>query len=291
MPRLKPLEYSQDRFKRFAFYQNVVRVLDASKELREGRTSHLYFDWRETILRYSSRVITAKFVASFIKKEGIEPTSVVGVPNGSKMLGIEVQSELTELYPHMVSSDFPFVIAQKPDMTIKFSLSNKLPKKMIIQEDTTKYGLSSMKLALRLTELGVEEIDVVSLTERNQSTPIPGLDSEDAVQRFKQIFKEHSKPQIGYSKGMSVREAFQSLGIKFHSMSSGIDLYNEYLARNKGKVGFEIQKLIEKEYEVFGTKLLFKEQMRDRIKESELDFGLSSLLGERDQTNAKVLPF
>ncbi|MDE1855665.1 MAG: hypothetical protein KGH49_00270 [Candidatus Micrarchaeota archaeon] len=291
-------EFSRKKFKSLAIRARVVNVSDVPKQLSNDGKSNIYFDWRPLTNDEIGVKIVAGHVASFIESRRIAPQCVIGVPNSARDLGIETQKELMRRHPEMKPLDHPFLIAEKSHMEVGMlpglALDSegkyaKKPQKAIVLDNTITTGFSTARLVAKLREKGIDVTDVVCLTKRNGLTPMPGLDDQEKINELKNIFKEHSRPRIGYNKALTSSELFESLGIRFHSMSDDTELIGAYLSIHK----LDEKRLtaINKEYALdWGSRRLKEAARPIRADEKSLPKQIYALLQEPDPDAVALEP-
>ena len=90
------MELSKKTYLNFLIQQEVVGLCDPPIELKSGKKSFWYANFRKTIQSYQKLAkltcILADFIEHNLKLSGLD--AVIGVPEGSSILGYELQKEL-----------------------------------------------------------------------------------------------------------------------------------------------------------------------------------------------------
>ena len=169
----------------------------------------------------------ANYVIAFAKDNGLEVDTFYGVPEGATKLGVVSQYLFAKQKEDYAKGSAVLAMGRakpKDHGAAKDKFFVGMPQgKTIVLEDVTTTGGSLITTLQSLKEAGVEVSGVISLTNR--------MEKRDD--------------------GTSVKEAIESMGIKFYNMSSAIDLLPiMYETLSPGEeVGVEI----EKEFDEFGV--------------------------------------
>ena len=171
--------------------------------------------------------LLSDYLISFVKSKGLEVDTFYGVPEGATKLGIISQFKLAKSSEKFSKGSHVLAMGRaKPKEhgapQDKFFIG--MPRgKVIVIEDVTTTGGSLITTLDSLKESGIEIVGVISLTNR--------MEKRDD--------------------GTSVKEAIESKGFKFYSMSSSLDLLPiMYLKLQPGE---NIKKEIEAEFEEYGV--------------------------------------
>ena len=193
-------EASKQKFIDFIINNNVIGFPEQLVELKSGRTSPFYINWRTVAEDVFLLDTLTDFLISFIKHLQLEPDCFYGVPEGASKLAIITQFKWARLQENYRPGAFILPMGRgKPknhgDPKDRFFLG--FPKgDVILVEDVSTTGQSLIKSAEILQNLEVKIISVVGLTNREEI-------SEDG-QYFEDILLEK--------------------GLKYHAMSSVADI-------------------------------------------------------------------
>ena len=80
--------FNQGEFNQAILDNQVVGIFDKPIELKSGRMSHWYVNWRKAMAQVITAVQVARFVVTFVKDLEFEPDCFYGVPEGATKLGI-----------------------------------------------------------------------------------------------------------------------------------------------------------------------------------------------------------
>ncbi|MGM5484738.1 MAG: hypothetical protein ACQEP1_02590 [Nanobdellota archaeon] len=113
-------------------------------------------------------------------------------------------------------------------------------------EDVCTTGISALTKAYDLKEEGWDVNMILSLTNREELTPIPGHDDEDVVKRFSDIYRSMTGKE--YKKEMSVEEAIKDAGMDYKYMAGAKYILPELDMSKK------MEEEIQKEFKRYGIK-------------------------------------
>ena len=249
------MDFDQADFNEFARVRTVVSVFPEERELKSGRKSRWYVNWRDVISNTFDLETVARYILDFVKKTTLEPDCFIGVPEGATKLGF-----MTNYFRFREGLSTPFehilpMFRVKPkthgDPRDRYFVGS--PKgKVIILEDVTTIGLSLLERIAELRELeDANVIAAISLTNRMELTPIPGIDEQKIVDSYAVVF-ERATGKV-YDRAISVKEAISYTGIPFYWLSNGPDLLKQI------DIPDVIAKKIEEEFKRYGI-----QQMRLR---------------------------
>ena len=135
------------------------------------------------------------------------------------------------------------------------TIERRNPDSLVLLEDVTTTGGSALKYAHQQGGSGINIAAVVSLTNREECVPIPGVDDAGVVIGFNEIFDQAARRDYVSFLGVrnnrvSVPEVFQTAGIPYYAMSSARTLLPRL------KMSGQMAKRIEKEFTQYGTQPL-----------------------------------
>src|SRR3989344_2381621 len=88
-------DFEKKEFLEFALEQHVFDIPLQAVELRSGGKSKWYISWRGVAGRVVTRRMLCAYILDFMKDQGIEPDSVLGVPVGATGIADRVQERLS----------------------------------------------------------------------------------------------------------------------------------------------------------------------------------------------------
>ena len=183
--------FSKKTYLNFLIQQEVVGLCDPPIELKSGKKSFWYANFRKTIQSYQTLAkltnILADFIEHNLKLRGLD--AVIGVPEGSSILGYELQKELVH---KNILKDKIFQIRLNPkkhgDSNNRYWVNGNKPKKVLLLEDVFTTGGSCLDFIEHLQKMEVCISGVIGLLDRQQ------LNSNgDSI---KTIFKNKAIPYI-----------------------------------------------------------------------------------------------
>lgn len=222
--------FNQEEFNNFIAENNVYGFFDEAITLKSGRESHFYVNWRTVVEDAYLTDKLADYVISFAKDNGLDVDTFYGVPEGATKLGIITQYKMAKNSSQFSKGSHILSMGRakpKDHGAPKDKYFVGMPKgKVVVLEDVTTTGGSLINTLEGLKEAGINVAGVISLTNR--------MEKRDD--------------------GLSVKEAVEKKGFKFHNMSSSIDLLPiMYKKLNPGeKIGREITN----EFDQYGVKPL-----------------------------------
>jgi orotate phosphoribosyltransferase len=218
------MKWNKENFFKFIVSQNVVGFFEDPLQLKSGRLSYWYVNWRNVAENVQTIDILSNYIITFVKNLGLKPDCFYGVPEGATKLGIICQYKWAKMQSDYKKGIYILSMGRaKPkehgDPKDKFFLG--IPRgKVIILEDVTTTGGSLIETIDKLNQIDVSIIAAISLTNRNE-------------------LREDMK---------SVETAVNDKGVPYHAMSNAIDII-PYLKPDK-----TITSKIEAYYKKYGTK-------------------------------------
>ena len=218
------MKWNKENFFEFIISQNVVGFFEDPLQLKSGRLSYWYVNWRNVSENVQSIDILSNYIIAFVKHLGLKPDCFYGVPEGATKLGIICQYKWAKMQPDYKKGIYILSMGRaKPkehgDPKDKFFLG--IPRgKVIVLEDVTTTGGSLIETIDKLNQINVSIIAAISLTNRNE-------------------LREDKK---------SVESVVNDKGVPYHAMSNAIEII-PYLKPDK-----TIASKIEAYYKKYGAK-------------------------------------
>jgi orotate phosphoribosyltransferase len=160
--------FDRDSYDQFLFDAGCVGFFDPPITLKSGRPGHWYVNMRDALKNLELKRQLAQHVYDFCINLGVGPDHFLGVPDGAKPLG----EELNNLITYRSSSEIPGSVLRAGkkahgDPANRYSVGPLTPSKhVVLVEDVTTTGGSSMEYILRLQELGIRIDLLVSCVNR-----------------------------------------------------------------------------------------------------------------------------
>jgi len=221
------VKFDQESFNQFVEDNGVYGFFEEAITLKSGRTSHFYANWRDVTQDVWLTKKLVEYVIAFVTDKGIDTDTFYGVPEGATKLGVITQYTWAKRQAGFGQGSHLLAMGRaKPKehgaAKDRYFLG-KPQGKVVVLEDVTTTGGSSIECIENLRDAGVEPVALVSLTNR--------MEKRDD--------------------GRSVEEAVTSIGVAFYSMSSAINLLPRIFARVQP--GKAIAGAIEAEFEKYGV--------------------------------------
>ena len=165
------MEFSKQTYLNFLIQQEVVGLCDRPIELKSGKKSFWYANFRKTIQSYQKLAkltcILADFIEHNLKLSGLD--AVIGVPEGSSILGYELQKELV-CRKTLQDQIFQFRLKPKThgDNNNRYWVNGNKPKKVLLLEDVLTTGGSCLDFIEHLQKMEVCISGVIGLLDRQQ---------------------------------------------------------------------------------------------------------------------------
>ncbi|MFO7710205.1 MAG: hypothetical protein R6V53_00405 [Candidatus Woesearchaeota archaeon] len=221
------MAFNQEEFNNFVLENNVIGLFSEQKKLKSGRYSSWYVNWRTVAGDAFLLDQLSDYVLEFTRDQGLQPDNFYGVPEGATKLGIITQFKWAQSSPDYAPHSHAMPMGRgkpKEHGAAKDRFYVGEPRgNTIVLEDVTTTGGSLLETIDTLT---VPVIAAFGLTNRMEKT----------------------------DQGYSVKEAVESRGIPYHSMSNAFDLLPAMY--KKVQPGEEIRESIEKEFIEYGVEPL-----------------------------------
>jgi orotate phosphoribosyltransferase len=146
----------------------LVGFFDPPITLKSGRPGHWYVNMRDALESIARKRALSKYVYEFCMDRGLKPDRFLGVPDGATPLGEELNNLIDYRSPTEMSASI--LRAGKKahgDPANRYSVGPlKAGENIVLVEDVTTTGGSSMEALMKLQEVGVPVIAVVSCVNR-----------------------------------------------------------------------------------------------------------------------------
>lgn len=224
------MDYSSESFNKFVLDNNVVGFFEEPIELKSGRISNWYVNWRNVAGDVFLLNQLAEYVTAFTKDLGLHPDCFYGVPEGATKVANRAQFLLAESSPNYGPGSHVLPMGRgkpKEHGAPKDKYFVGQPKgRTIILEDVTTTGGSLLSTIDNLMEAEIPVIAAFGLTNR--------MELRDD--------------------GQSVRKAVVSKNVLYFSLSNALELLPEAYGRlNPGR---KIADAIEAEFQQYGVEKL-----------------------------------
>ena len=193
-------EQEKDKFFTFILKNNIIGFFENPIKLKSGRISSWYINWRTVAEDVFLIDQLTEYIFSFIKHLKLNPTCFYGVPEGATKLGIILQYKWALSHKNIKPGMFPLSMGRgKPKNygDIKDSFFLGFPKgNIVIIEDVTTTGNSLIECIDLLSQMNVNIIAAIGLTNRNELR----------------------------DDGKSVPDAIKAKNSRFYAMSNAVEL-------------------------------------------------------------------
>jgi len=222
--------FDQNAFNKIIEDNNVYGFFEKAITLKSGRQSHFYANWRNVVEDVWLTEQLVSFVIAYIRDKEIKLDTFYGVPEGATKLGVLTQYTWAREQSNFGNGSHVLAMGRakpKDHGASKDRYFVGIPRgKVVVIEDVTTTGYSSIATLDSLKEAGIEVVALVSLTNR--------MEKRDD--------------------GLSVKEAVENKGIAFYNMSTALSLLP--LVYRKLQPGASIGKAIEEEFSQYGVEKL-----------------------------------
>lgn len=223
-------KFDQTAFNQFVIDNDVYGFFDKPITLKSGRQSHFYANWRTVVEDVWLTEKLIQFVLAFVSAQNIEVDTFYGVPEGATKLGVLCQYQWAKQQANYGRGSHALAMGRakpKEHGAPKDRLFVGAPRgNVVVLEDVTTTGGSSLNAISSLQENGIEVSALVSLTNRMEKR----------------------------ADCSSVSQAVEKLGVRFYHMSSAIELLP--LVFQKIDPGEDITRAIQAEFDQYGLQPL-----------------------------------
>ena len=194
------MKWEKEKFYDFIVENNVIGFFHEPLELKSGRKSYFYVNWRNIAEDVYLIDKLSDFLISFVEKFSLKPDCFYGVPEGATKMGIITQYKWAFQDEKIKPGKYVLSMGRgkpKDHGAPKDKYFLGIPQgKVILVEDTTTTGSSMLKAIDDLMDNKVNIIAAIGLTNRNEVR----------------------------DDGNTVEEAIKKKGIQYYAMSNAIDL-------------------------------------------------------------------
>ncbi|MDE1846084.1 MAG: hypothetical protein KGH53_02280 [Candidatus Micrarchaeota archaeon] len=247
--------FDQDAFNQSVLSSNLVGFHSEPKLLNSGRMSNFFVRWKEMYNNPRLLNSTIKFTLGFVRDMGLEPMTILGVPEGMSPFGVSAQLSYISEKSSLEQGKYTVVSMRKTPKDHGHPLDRYFigtPKEpIVLVEDVTTTGLSVLESMLYVKLAGLKVDYVISLTDRMERPPILGVDYYEKVAKYRHTLNSLMNSSIEKLNPPDVATAVQLAGAKYFSMSDVSQLLPSAIRR--AKIGTELKKKIIEEREKFGT--------------------------------------
>jgi len=222
------MSWNRNNFYDFIVENNVIGFFNKPIELKSGRSSYFYVNWRDISEDVSLIDKLSDYVINFVRNLKLKPDTFFGVAEGATKLGVITQYKWAKIQPDYNSNAYSLSMGRgkpKDHGATKDKFFLGIPKgKTIILEDVTTTGSSLIETIDEFKDLNVNVIAAIGLTNRNE-------------------LRDDKK---------TVEQAIQEREVNYYSMSDAIDILPKiFKIINPGK---EIALQIEDYFDKYGIK-------------------------------------
>lgn len=178
--------FDSNAFNKFVVENGVLGFFDEPIQLKSGRTSHFYVNWRTLLSDVYLADVLADFVVNYLDHAKLSVDCIYGVPEGATKTGLLVTYKWAKNQPSYGRGSHSFSMGRsKPkehgDPKDKYFVG--APKgKTLILEDVTTTGGSLIDCTRSLVAAGVNVVGVLSLTSRCEMRD-DGLSVADKIKK------------------------------------------------------------------------------------------------------------
>lgn len=236
-------------------FEQFVSIKRNPFRLSSGRESRLYINLRGLTTNTTDIEVIAEGLIDLAREEGVEFDTFIGVAEGCTPLGIITSYILADDKDREV----PLImkrgsVKKYGDRKDSLFIGSPEGKKVILIEDVTTTGKSIVSDLADLRKIGADVKAVVTLVDRLEKTPIPGVDDPALVRDFAENL-EIISGRRDYAQAGSVSEILHNVGVPFYSLTTAHSLLRR-MARN---IYPELKEELRREYVQFGASPLILE--------------------------------
>lgn len=251
--------FDQNGFNKFILSEGIVGIFKEPKKLVSGRESNWYVNWRRVVEDVYKTDILTSHIIQFVESLGLNPDCFFGVPEGATKAAVLTQDKWAKSRQDYASGRYVLPmgrgkIKEHGDPRDRYFLAAPRGATIVLEDVTTTGGSVLSTVADLKTLDNVAVMAVIGFTNRMEVTPIPGKDSEDTVKKFAEIYERATGQK--YTTQMSVEQALDAAGVKYHALSKGPDLLPQVFSSldySKSDLGDKLARSIEAEFKEFGV--------------------------------------
>jgi orotate phosphoribosyltransferase len=218
------MNWDKASFYDFIKAHNVIGFFKDPIELKSGRLSYWYVNWRNITSDVFLLDSLTDYIISFVKNLGLEPKCFFGVPEGATKLGIITQFKWAKMQKNYKSETYALSMGrgkykEHGDPNDRFFIGIPYGETIVL-EDVTTTGGSLIETIKQLKDLNIKIIAAIGLTNRNELR----------------------------NDGKSVEEKISEEKVQYYAMSNALDLLPQLIIKK------EIAENIEDYFKKYGTK-------------------------------------
>lgn len=229
------MEFNRNSFDNQILHNQIIGPFEQLRELNSKRLSNFYVNWRKILLDKTLTDSTVKFSLNFIKDLGIEPKTICGVPAGMTPFGILLQHKFVSTKPKKEQSSYPIVAVREKSKShgdpADANFVGRPKEPILLFEDVSTTLLSVLKTINFFKKSGFQVEWVISLTNRLEKTPIPGVDNPETVEKYSAEYKLATGKE--YLQSSSALQVAADAGSKYFSMTDVSTLLPKMLRLSK----------------------------------------------------------
>lgn len=219
-------QFNQQKFNQFILEQGILGFFPKPIKLVSGRTSSWYVNWRNVSNDVYLIDQLSDFVLSYVQQQSIEINCFYGTPDGATKLAVLCQYKFAKSQPDFKSNQYTLAMGRKTpkdhgEPKDRFFVGAPQGR-VVVLEDVTTTGGSLLKAVQSLLDLNIQVSAAIALTNRNEN-----MDN-----------------------GQHVSDVLADLGVKYYSLSQGLDLLPVVFKRKSP--GKKIKQSIIDEFNKYG---------------------------------------
>ncbi len=219
--------FDQKEFNDFIIRQEVIGLFDEPVELKSGRKSNWYINWRKVSDDVYLFDKLTDYIIAFVEHLKLKPDCFCGVPEGATKISLITQFKWAKAQPNYDLGVYPLAMArgsekEHGDPKDKYFIGSPKGRTLII-EDVTTTGNSMLATLDKLIHMEVPVIGCLGITNRNEK-------------------RDDNK---------TVRAVVEERGVEYYSMSNALDLLPEVC--DKFQPDVKILNYLRKYFKLYGT--------------------------------------
>ena len=223
--------FKKEDFYKFIIQNGALGVCDKPISLNSGRKSPYYVNWRKVTNNPILIDELTDYIIDFAEK--LDPQCFIGVPEGATKIALITQYKFAKMNKR-ASNCLPMIRGKPKSHGIpkdRFFIGGPIGRTILI-EDTVTTGSSLLLTVYKLKKANIDLVGIIGLTDRNELTPIEGVDDDKFLNEYKLLYEKFTdkpyKPQM-------VKEIMDEIGIPYYAMSNARELLSELKMDKKTK--------------------------------------------------------
>ena len=216
------MKFSQDIFNQFIIENDIIKIFDTPIQLKSGKQSHVYINWRQVASDPFLMNRLTDFVIHFSHRITRDIDTFFGVPEGATPLGLLTQFKYAQMHDYSKGSHALSIGRAKPkehgDPSDRYFIGKPNGVTAVL-EDVTTTGGSLISCIEQLKACNVNAPIAIGLTNR-----------------------EHP------SSSQSIKKTLHDLSVSYYAMSTATELIQTLLDTNPPST--KIKDAIKKEYQL-----------------------------------------